>query len=251
MTVTKGRIWALILCGLVPLAGIGLGVILLIANTLWNWAFILTYVVLPFAAIAGLVGIHLFVKKLGSRIAGTVLLLLAFLLCSLFGNMIGKFEMLDRYEGTQLASHYRAVTDEFERMPALDQIGEPENIIYYDYFSSQAGIFTCDADALICRYDREGYELQKETIAHSYRFQEDRIEYWYNNCDPSAELDGWRFHLLAEDETGIDYPKRLIFIGFHEQEQQIVYLSFYDDDLDYISDLEAFLLDDCGWKHMQ
>lgn len=249
MKITKGRIWSLVLCSLLPLAAMALGVVLLVAHTLWNSDFVIFYVLLPLAAIGGLAGILLFVKKIGSRIAGTVLLLLAFVLCFLFGNLIGKFEMLDRYEGAELISHYSAVTDEFERMPTLEQVGKPESMTYYDY-SCAVLIFNCDAHALLCSYDRAEYAAQKAAIGESYRFQEGQFENFYKNGDSSAQVDGWQFHLLAEEEPGILYPKKLILIGFQETQHRIVYLSFYDADIDYIDDLEGFILDRCGWKHM-
>jgi hypothetical protein len=48
-----------------------------------------------------------------------------------------------------------------------------------------------------------------------------------------------------------NYPKRLMFVATNDETNEIVYLSFYDDDLDYIVSLGDFLIDDCGWKHIR
>jgi hypothetical protein len=68
-------------------------------------------------------------------------------------------------------------------------------------------------------------------------------------CEPVVELDGYTFRTLSLED--FNYPKRLMFVATNDDTKQIVYLSFYDDDLDYIVSLEEFLMDDCGWKHIR
>jgi len=31
----------------------------------------------------------------------------------------------------------------------------------------------------------------------------------------------------------------------------IIYISFYDDDIDYLTSLSEFINDDCGWKYIR
>ena len=69
------------------------------------------------------------------------------------------------------------------------------------------------------------------------------------DCDPTVELDGYFFRTLSIEE--FNYPKRLMFVATNDETNEIVYLSFYDDDLDYIVSLGDFLSDDCGWKHIR
>lgn len=72
-------------------------------------------------------------------------------------------------------------------------------------------------------------------------------------CEPFAEIHGYSFRVLDISDTygtEIRYPAKMIFIATNDQSNSISYTAFYDDDIDYIESLEAFLLSDCGWKHI-
>ncbi|MBQ4120656.1 MAG: hypothetical protein IJD35_01440, partial [Clostridia bacterium] len=62
----------------------------------------------------------------------------------------------------------------------------------------------------------------------------------------------YSFRTLDVNEYGseIQYPQRMVFIATNDQSNSIAYTAFYNNDLDYIESLEAFLLRDCGWKHI-
>jgi len=56
----------------------------------------------------------------------------------------------------------------------------------------------------------------------------------------------------ASKVTYCDYFSfQLIFIATIDVTQEIIYMSYYDDDRDYITSLTDFILDDCGFKHIQ
>ena len=58
--------------------------------------------------------------------------------------------------------------------------------------------------------------------------------------------------LSVEDERyGYSYPKKMGFVGTNDQTCEIVYLSFADDDLDYIESLSDFISNSCGFKHIR
>ena len=134
-------------------------------------------------------------------------------------------------------------------MPSLSEVGQATHMAYYDYFSQQMGIFTCDADHLICQYDTEEYIAQKARLDEKYAFQINVMSESGYDCEPAVELDGYHFRTLSIED--FMYPKRLMFVATNDETKEIIYLSFYDDDLDYIISLEEFLLDDCGWKHIR
>ena len=114
------------------------------------------------------------------------------------------------------------------------------------YFSLQL-IFTSDADYLICEYSGSEYQKQVETINETYSFQREKLSASGRSIEPVAEIDGYTFRLLED----IAYPKRLFFIATNDETHEIIYLYFCDDDLDYITSLTDFILDDCGFKHIQ
>lgn len=43
----------------------------------------------------------------------------------------------------------------------------------------------------------------------------------------------------------------MYLIATNDATREIVYLFFFDDDLDYIEDLDEFIRNDCGWKHIR
>lgn len=246
---TIPRLIAFIFASLIPLAAIGLCILLVAADTIISWTFILTFVLLPVLTLS-LLGLCIFGKKKNAgKIVLCILLLVAFVCLFLFLNVIGKFEALSYYENDQIAPHYRQVEEQFSLMPSLSEVGQPTRIAYYDYFSQQMGIFTCDADYLICQFDDSEFVIQKERLDQEYTFQVDPMSAHGYACDPTVELDGYTFRTLSVED--LNYPKRLVFIATNDDTNEIIYLSFVDDDLDYIVSLEDFLKDDCGWKHIR
>ena len=246
---TVPRLIAMIFASLLPLAVIFLCVKLLTSDTIMSVTFVLTFILLPVVTLA-LLGLSIFGKRrvIGKTIL-SILLLIVFVCLFLFLNVFGKFEMLSHYENDQIASHYREVKEDFPQMPTLSEVGQPIHMDYYDYFSQQMGFFTCDADYLICQFDDEQYNIQKARLDQEYAFQVDIMTENGYDCEPAVQLDGYIFRTLSL--VDFYYPKRMMFVATNDDTKEIIYLSFYDDDLDYIVSLEDFLMDDCGWKHIR
>lgn len=251
--ITKARIVALCFAGLLPLAAVGLGILFLIANTLINTAFVLGFILLPLVALLLLAFLIFSQMKAGKKTAYVIFLLILFVFAFIAINIFGKFEMLDSYKNGHVAEKYAEVAADFDPMPSLTEIGQPENIEYCDYFSSQGLIFTCDADALICKYSEAEYEDQKALLEGKYIFQSEPMRGYKYSCEPAVQIDGYYFRTLSISDYGqeIYFPKRLVFIATNDEAQEIVYMAFYDDDLDYIESLTDFINEDCGWKHMR
>lgn len=253
LKVTAPRIAAFVAACLIPLVEILLGIILILGSTIVNISFVLTFILIPVCTVV-LAGWLIFSdRKLLKKSLLVILVLFVSTYAFVWLNGWGYFEMLDHYEGEDV-SCYESVNEEFSLMPKLADIGEPEKVEYYDYYSQIGLFFTCDADALICQYTEADYMEQMESALNAYDFQEEtRTENGYT-CEPDVEIDGYHFRMLADteaDEGNLYYPKRLMFVATNDETREIVYLSFYDYDLDYIGSLREFLLDSCGWKYMR
>lgn len=124
---------------------------------------------------------------------------------------------------------------------------------YYDY-ECTLSLFQSESDTLICRYGPEEYEKEKAALEERYVFQNKAMTAGGYTCQPSTTLDGYVFRALSfegEYAGQNGYPYRMTFIATNDATHEIVYLSFCDDDLDYIEDLTEFIRNDCGWKHIR
>lgn len=252
--ITKHRMIAFLAALLIPTLAMALGVILLLRDTLWGISFTVSFLVLPVGLILLLALLMFSNEKRVLKVILTPLLTVAFIIVFLGVTVFGKFEALSLYTDEELAEHYAEVENDFVPMPALSQIGQPTEVICYDYFLSLMGFFTCDADYLICRYDAAAYKEQLRLINNRYTFQEENIITNGHCCEPVAKIDGYTFRMLSvEGEYGaeLQYPKRLVFIATNEEACEIIYLSFYDGDLDYIESTVNFIYEYCGWEHIR
>lgn len=248
---TVGRIIAFCIVSLLPLAVFGLGIFLLFGSICVNFPFILCYLILPLGCIAALFFLIFSKFASGAKILFSFVLLLAFVFLLLFMMMALKFELLDQYTGDKMSVRYAEHIENFNAMPQLSEVGDPESAVYYDYFSQMGAIFTCDADYLVCRYNREEYNTQKASVEERYVFQKEKLSASGYAIEPEISMDGYDFRLLSEDRDlgyDVDYPKCLIFIATNDDTCEIIYMSFYDDDLDWIESLEKFINQDCGWR---
>ena len=55
--------------------------------------------------------------------------------------------------------------------------------------------------------------------------------------------------MLSLREYNLYYPKQIVFVGFSDKNNEIVFV-FYDDiDIDYINrSFSDFLIEECGWE---
>ena len=247
------RLTFFLIATILPILNIVFGCFMLSSDTLFNMAFLITYVAIPTISIALLALIIFSKAQVIAKILLAVFVLLAFVVSSLISRVSGTFEAMTYKSDNEIQDSYTDVCKAFDNMPELDELGNYTKAEHYDYFSSTFGIFTCDADTLIVSYDSEEYQKQKESLDNKYVFQEAEMTALEYSCMPSATINAYSFRTLSIDkeyESEIDYPKKLIFIATNDQDCSISYTAFYDDDLDYIESLEDFLLNDCGWKHI-
>ncbi len=245
--ITKSQIVAFALLSLLPIAVIVFGIKLLITGTLVNFSFLVAFFILPILAITLFALVLFLVRKRSVKIGLCILVSILYVCSFSFINTFGLYEELNRYENEDITTNY----SDNELMPDLSEIAKPEKLEYYEYFSSQMGFFTCDADVLICKYNDSTYKSQKAMLDEKYVFQNGAMCAYEYECTSVVEIDGYVFRALSIAEYDLYYPKELILIATNDTEKEIVYMSFYDDDLDYIDSLEEFIMSDCGWKHIR
>lgn len=247
---TKARLIVLLCCLPLPVLAIVNGMIVLSYGVRLNYGFALAFIIPSLIAI-GLLALCMFSNF---KNVWKAILAFVFLLCLayyfFFLSFFAKIEQVKHYEGEEVSEYYIDVCNENPQMPSLSKIGRPANIEYYNIFQTQY-IFSWETDYLICHYTPEEYAVQKATLDEKYVFQTETITEYKSNCEPSAQMGTYFFRMLSVEEYDLDYPKQVILIGYCDDTQEIVYLSYYDFDLDRISSLQNFITDDCGWKHIR
>ncbi|MBO5357631.1 MAG: hypothetical protein J6A53_06460 [Clostridia bacterium] len=239
---TKARIIGFIFSIILPIAVIVFGSILLAKGFLLTICFGLAFYAIPLAMIVLFFAlIFTKLKNVLKIIFGSVLtfiLIVSFFVLFLYGY----FEVLDTYEGTEVAENYKE--SGYFPMPSLNEIGEPTKTEYYCFFSRYIVFFGSDTDTLICTYNDVDYNEQKKLLDEKYAYMEDK----------SISIDGYDFRFIEESEGDgyyISFPKYLMLVATNDASNEVVYISFQDDDIDYITSLKEFVLVDCGFRRIR
>lgn len=244
---TKGRLIGFICCALLPLATMVLGILLLVKDVLLNIGVIVIYFLIPLL-VAGLLAWCIFSNsKIRKKYILSGVILVLFLITLFFSFFIAGWTQLKRYEGNEAVQQYSNSVSESKLMPELSELGNPEKIEYYNLFSAFC-IFSYETDGLICTYTQEEYLIQKVRLDTTYNFQTEKTA---DDILPAVEIDEYQFRLLSIDEYDLYYPKDVVLVGYSDDANEIVYIEFYDIDLDYITSLQEFIADECGWKYMR
>ena len=248
--VTNGQLVGFICCALLPAGAIGIGAWMLIRGAVLTPTFSVAFFVIPLIAV-GLLAWCIFCRGEGKAIL-SALILLVYVLLSLVSVCVAEYVVVKHYDGMEAEQRYLAVKQENQLMPDLSGIGQPMEIEYHFVFC-RFMIIACETDYLICRYSPEEYENQKARLEEAYVFQDEQITAWNSSCEPKTDIDGYEFQLLAFDayQNTLDFPKKAMMIGHSDDAREIVYVMYRDTDLDCISSLKEFIVDDCGWKHIR
>lgn len=250
--ITKEQRVACVLTGILPLLLMALGILLLFCGMLVNVCFAVTFVILPLIMAAGSVLVILSPKRKWKKVILCAVVLAVGLLAVYLLMSYGYFEIMASHEGEEAARYYEEDTSVFYPMPSLSEIGTPASLEFHDYYSQAWIFFTCDTDILIAAYSPEDYALQKARLEETYSFRDLPMTSCGYSCEPACQLDGYSFRVVAlDEEQGFFYPKCMMLVATNDDAGEIVYLCFYDDDLDYIESLEVFLKEDCGWEHIR
>ena len=244
---TKNRLIGFCICVLMPMAAMALGVLFLVKDVVLNVGVSVVYFLIP-SLVAGLLAWCVFSNsKTWKKYVLSGIILVLFLITFFFSSISVGLKQLKRYEGNEAVQQYYSSVSERELMPDLSELGNPAKIEYYNLFSSFL-IFSCETDGLICNYNQEDYVLQKARLDTAYKFQTEKTE---DGFVPMVEIDGYQFQMLSIDEYNLYYPMEVVLIGYSDDTNEIVYLRFFDIDLDYITSLYDFITEECGWKYIR
>ena len=96
----------------------------------------------------------------------------------------------------------------------------------------------------MAEYSQEEYENKKAIINDNYQFLDQPIEHYrdknidkYKIPDNHFSMNTYEFRVIAD----LEYPKDFGIIAASDKYKKIVYLYFYDFDLDYIEDMFHFV----------
>ena len=250
---TKERIVVFFLSLVLPVLAMAYGVFGLIFRVCINRSFFLTFILIPLVTVI-LLALCIFSGiRRRAKVTLAVLLLLFFGMAYLNGVLFGCFVRMHRYQDENAVFRYSSVTEENELMPSVDDVGHPTKIEYCDVYT-KCFCFFDDADYLICSYDAEEYALQKKQLDENYIFQTETMDSYGYLCEPSEEVDGYYFRVLStkgEYEPFVDYPWHMTLIGYSDEKQEIIYLSYGNTDIDYHTSLSEFLYEECAWKQVR
>ena len=168
-------------------------------------------------------------------------------------NVWGHYSLYNHAEGEKALTHYQDDSDEYRNMPEVGDLGEPEKVEYH-YFYNQFGLFfDSDCYTLICTYAPEDYVALTEALETRYTFHTKPLDVGETDLPPLYTLDGYEFRFLEmeSDIYHLTYPKSMVLIGTNDETHEIVWSFYDDDDLDWITDPQKFLLNDCGWKYIR
>lgn len=155
-------------------------------------------------------------------------------------------------------------------LPTLDELGEYTSVEALYHHDSEL-FFVWEAYHLIVSYDKPQYEKEKASLEKRYTFHdkvvyedgfyEDHIadqEFYdeafgnegsdviFRTFPPYCDIDG--YHLRIMETEGIGFPRDVYFVGTNDEKHRLIYIRFYDSDLDSVESLKSFLTDECGWS---
>ncbi len=253
---TKKQIIALVFSLLVPVLEILFTLVwILDSDTIPNITLIVLALLVPLLITFFILLVLLSKLKNRSKTIFTVLLLLIFLFSLGIFCIIGQNEYLQVLPPEEIQSNEYFFKTYCDVLPSAEDIKNAEEVNIY-FYERYYFIFNNRAAYLVCNYNEKEYIKQKDIIAQSYDLIENNPQTYYSTLYSylAGDLGNYHFRLLSFDsyEDYLSYPKRMAYIITNDETKQIIYLSFYDLDLDYIenSDFENFINEYCGWKHI-
>lgn len=248
------RLSALIPSCTLPLAAIAIGIRAFALRMLITPASFLAFIVFPCCALAASILIIFSEIKVAKKWVLCSVFQIVFVIQFMTLLSLGEFKYLRSYRAEEVPAHYSEVTEVFDLMPQLTEIGQPEHIEYHNFTSQETVFFVCESDILICTYGLAEYEQQKASLDESYIFQQEPMLSGGFRCEPVVDIDGYRFRFLSigrEYSSQIAYPRRLIMVATNDEAREIAYIATSDSELDYIESISDYITDDCGWSHIR
>lgn len=223
-----------------------LGVIRLFQGCIFTFSYLIIYFWVPIAVI---IRSFCWISS-DTSVAGKTVICVLLILLLLFNTFIftifSSHKQLKSYHGEIAIEKYTENYFEEMKLPEISNLGGFLNFeyYYYEYFNL---ICNPGTHIIICSYDAETYEIQKEKINTTYYFQEEKI----NTTEPQVTIDGYKYRMLSNEAYFNYFPKDVAFIATNDSTNEIVYMSYCNVELDYIKSTEEFILNECGWQYIR
>ena len=248
------RVVALVAVFILPFLGVLSGIYLLFTDVIITWSFAILFFILPLFTITGNVLIIRRNRRPVLRTVLCVIVLILFLISSIFLALLGHFSTLLSLTDDEALAQYSDIADDLSGLPAVSELGTPEKMEYYHFFNIGFAFFDSDCDILFCKYSHADYQAEKANLDNLYTFEQNPICAHGHSIDPIVTVDAYTFRFLSfssEEYQYLYYPKYMVLIATNDETNEIVYLSYNDDDLDYITSIEEQIRNDFGWKYIR
>ena len=239
MRKSKAYIFSLIATGIIASIPILYIIICLICSYIPSWSLIsipVLAILLSFPMVL--------IKKLNGAIRVIlssfllILTLVSFAFLGFFGPTV-EFRSFD--DAAEIHEYYNkndSLNGDFD----FEKFGKYESIESYKYRSM--AIFSQEAYTTIVKYDKDNFESKKSNIESNHKFYSVPVD--DEEAEPAFSYEDFSFRVEVSDW----YPKEMNLVGINEATNEIAFITFYDYDLDTISDYEEFLEYYCGWRYV-
>ncbi len=251
---TRAKIYLLVdvICAIIIA---GYGVYSLTQGRIFDRGYLLLDIAFPLVLILFSVLIHKCVKPKFVQLLLSILLCVPLLIVFVFLLVFTSADYLTKYNENDLIQAPEMIRENSDFIPNIEEIDDYQEIEYY-YFYSNMRLFESDTYVLVSKYDVDEYEKQKAIIEQKYIFETESHTVKHLDeeitCHPYAEIDGFLFRRIKGEEAGIyeSYPKKVFIVGTNDETHEVVYIDFYDFDIDYIIYFDSFVKNDCGWRYI-
>lgn len=118
---------------------------------------------------------------------------------------------------------------------SIDEFGTYDKL---SFRSKRTGnfLFKSYGSMFIAQYGEKEYYIQKDKLK-SFHYQSDSVLFDSEKYAlPQTEfvIDNWNFRVLENISPNYSFPKSIDFIAINDTEKKIAYMTFFDQDLDYL-----------------
>ena len=253
--VTIWKILVFLLTINLPVSVIGLTLLQVTNGTMFTTPFVAIFIVLP------IVDLILIMLICFSRIRAffcyflTIPINIAFIIAVVVGLVFFPYERMTMTANRDVSESYTAVTERYELMPDLDDLGDYRIAHHYSYSRNMIiADYSTNADSIVLQYEKDEYEMQKNKLSSRYflEFEDDEIMFLDSVYRSSAVIGDYIFRILSTDDfydEELEYPYTHMIIATNDKENKIAYIAYSMTDTESEA-FAQFVLKDCGWTHI-
>ena len=169
-----------------------------------------------------------------------VLLVLVLFFAAFLYLLIGTYNWI-KTDLTQYEQDIQKIGNASVFMPDLESLGSYTDINYSYKVKCYSPLarFYSDGFALFVTYEDAQYQAYKAKVLTDYAFLQEPVKRSQDTYElPVTEFSYKNYHIkIVPDEEYVDFCacKSFLMIGFNDDDSRIVYLYYYDFDIDYIA----------------